>query len=109
MTDQPSSRDLLNSIELTEQEATEDFTHYWTPERKHHAKLLAKKLSHTSLDAIEHNGLKAKQLPEQNVRVTPADPDTNRTPEQPTLHISTGSLVENHLKIYRLTETNHYP
>lgn len=114
MKNQSSSQLTVDSVQLTKEEANDQFDYYWTDERKHHAKKLAKLLTQTDLDAVEHDEHRAEQHPENHIIVMPTlsneEKRTRTLPrEQPKLHISTGSLVEQHFKIYKLTETPHFP
>lgn len=114
MNNQPSNCNDGDSVQLTEQEKASKFTEFWTPERKQQAKLLAKKLSQTEFEVVEQNELRAEQLPEDHIVVTPTQSENGglgglREPDPPELHISTGSVTEDHLKVFRLTDNSHYP
>lgn len=110
MSDQPIHPD---SVELTKDEATTTFTTYWTENRFRDAKVLAKQLMHTSFDAIEVDGLRAERHPNHTVIVKPASDDRPNyglpEPELPTLHLNMGTPVEDCIRVFKRTDSKHYP
>lgn len=103
----------LDSTELTNSEEQSDFDRFWTEETIRESKILAKKLMKTNLDAIESDGLRVKKKPEQTVLATPATNSSPPTvvyePEKPELYLSMGSLVEDHIKVFKIKEKGNYP